>query len=72
MDTISSCTIRVNKTILVTNSKIAILSINPTRGSIWNASRVAGGAFEAPPPYKNQFIGHFDPIFYITFIGGQK
>ena len=22
-----------------------------------------GGAFKAPPPIKNQFRGHFDPIF---------
>ena len=45
-------------------NKIKNWNFNPTRGSLWNASRVPGVAFKAPPPYKNQFRrGHFDPIF---------
>ena len=37
--------------------------ISPTRGSLWNASQVAGGGADSARPYKKQFRGHFDPIF---------
>jgi len=45
--------------------------INPTRGSLWNASQVAGGA-DSARPYKNHFRGHFDPIFRHNFDWGTK
>ena len=51
----------VGENILKTSHNLNYL--NPTRGSLWNASRVAGGGADSARPYKNQFRGHFDPIF---------
>ena len=44
---------------------------NPTRGSLWNASQMAGGAFNACP-FKNQFKSHFNPNFSHNLNWGTK
>ena len=42
--------------------------INPTRGSIWNASRVAGGGADS----RNPFLGHFESMGGIVIAIWEK
>ena len=45
---------------------------NPTRGSLWNASQVAGGGQILPAPIKTSLEAILTQFFDITLIGGQK
>ena len=44
---------------------------NPTRGSLWNASRVAGGGQILPAPIKTSLEAILTQIFHITWIWNQ-
>ena len=53
--------------------KLNKLLFNPTRGSLWNASQVAGGgAFNASPPIENSLEAILTQFFLHNFDWGTK